>query len=172
MELIPKHLGIPQLSNQSFILNVLIDYFFEIDKLRVQFLSSEATLPKRSHDDDAGLDLYACMDGCLSPGRVDHIATGLCLYLPKGTYGLVCSRSGHVVLSSIMIISGIIDSGYRGEIHIMAINLGKEDYHYRRGERIAQLVVQPYQKLHPVLDMYYDDKTTRSVFGLGSTGDF
>lgn len=140
--------------------------------LRFQFLTSNATLPTRSHGDDAGLDIYTCSNGTIEPGRVTKIPTGICVVIPFDCYGLLCGRSGHAIFNNLIIISGIIDSGYRGEINIMALNLGKQTYAYNKGERMAQMIVQPLRRLTPQLDMDYADETTRSVFGFGSTGIF
>src|SRR3954453_11771331 len=105
-------------------------------------LSPEAVLPTRAHVDDAGLDLYGLEDLILAPGQGRAAKTGIAIALPKGMVGLVADRSS-LAKKGVKIAGGVIDAGYRGEIHIVLWNISAEPIQLKRGERIAQLLILP-----------------------------
>ena len=112
----------------------------------VRRLDPELPLPTTAHRGDAGVDLHAREDAVLPAkgGRV-LVPTGLAVAIPVGFMGLVVPRSGLALKHGVTLVNtpGIIDSGYRGELKVVMINTDpSSDYHVRRGDRIAQLVIQ------------------------------
>ena len=125
-------------------------------------------MPTRAHRTDAGLDLYS-KDTALVPSMGSHVFyTGVHVELPKGTCGILMSRSGLNVNHSI-ISTGLIDEGYTGEIAVKLMNFGDRHYLVQKGEKISQLVVVPcmYVNVEVVPDL---DETERGDDGFGSTG--
>jgi len=112
----------------------------------VRRLDPELPLPTTAHTGDAGVDLHARQDAVLPAqgGRV-LVPTGLAVAIPVGFMGLVVPRSGLALKHGVTLVNtpGIIDSGYRGELKVVMINTDpSSDYHVRRGDRIAQLIIQ------------------------------
>ena len=91
-------------------------------KLDIVRVSQEATLPTRAHSDDAGLDLYGLEDIILSPAQGKVARTGIAIALPKGFVGLVADRSS-LAKRGVKTAGGVIDAGYRGELHIVLWNI-------------------------------------------------
>lgn len=109
-------------------------------------LDPDLPLPTYAHDGDAGVDLYAREDATLAAGggRV-LVPTGIAIALPNGWAGFVLPRSGLALRHGISVVNapGLIDCAYRGELKVVLINTDPNDeYTVRRGDRIAQLVVQ------------------------------
>lgn len=130
-------------------------------------------LPDYMSEHASGMDLYAAesSDISLSPGEYKLISTGIALAFPSGYEGQVRPRSGLALKHGITILNtpGTIDADYRGEIKVLLINLGKNTYLLRRGERVAQLVVQAVAKAQlKEVDKLPD--TTRGEGGFGHTG--
>jgi len=103
-------------------------------------------LPTTAHPDDAGLDLHARVDATLpaAGGRV-LVPTGVAVAIPRGFMGMVVPRSGLALKHGVSLVNtpGIIDAAYRGELQVIMINHDPtSDYQVRRGDRIAQLIVQ------------------------------
>jgi dUTP pyrophosphatase len=131
-------------------------------------LSSEATLPTRAHPNDAGLDLYSLEDVLLEPGKGKVTKTGIAIALPSGYVGLVADRSS-LAKRGIKTAGGVIDEGYRGEIHIVLWNISVDPISLRKGERIAQLLILPV--ITPaVVEVKSLDETLRGEKGFGSSG--
>ena len=141
-------------------------------KVRIRRLDAGAFLPDYAHgpDDDAGMDLRALEDAVLAPGAPQAIATGLAIELPPGFEAQVRPRSGLALNHAITLPNspGTIDPSYRGEIKVILLNLGREDYHVRRGDRIAQLVISRYERVEWQESELND--TRRGSGGFGSSG--
>jgi dUTP pyrophosphatase len=139
--------------------------------LAVRRLDPDMPLPSYAHDGDAGLDLAASTDVTLGPGERAAVPTGLAIAIPRGWVGLVHPRSGLASRHGITVANapGTIDAGYRGEVHVLLINLGQWSVTLRRGDRIAQLLVQQvgHVRIHEVDQL---DETLRASGGFGSTG--
>ena len=115
--------------------------------MRIEFrrLDPSVELPRRARPGDAGLDLAANAEAKVGPGERAMIPTGLAVAIPDGHAGLVLPRSGLASRRGLTLANapGLIDSGYRGEVLVLLVNLDPtEDYEIRRGDRIAQLVIQ------------------------------
>ena len=140
-------------------------------QLRVKRLTPSATLPRRAHPGDAGLDLCAAIDLDIPPGATRLVGTGLSLELPPGTEAQVRPRSGLALKHSVTVLNapGTIDEGYRGEVSVILINHGPAVFEVTRGMRVAQLVVQPTLAVE-VTDSAVLSDTSRGQGGFGSTG--
>lgn len=141
--------------------------------IRVKKLNEKAILPTYGSAEAAGADLYACLEEpvTVAPGETAWIPTGIALEVPKGCAGLVCARSSLGVKRGLAPANkvGVIDSDYRGQIHVVLLNHGKTEQTIRHGERIAQFLITP------VLTPAYEEAeelsdTGRGSGGFGSTG--
>lgn len=127
-----------------------------------------AIAPKRAHDTDAGLDLFAMEDKTVVMKGSAVFRTGVHIQLPPNTCGLLVSKSGlntkHDITST-----GLIDEGYTGEIMVKLYNHGMKPYQVRKGDKISQLVVLPclYESVELVDKL---DDSERGDNGFGSTG--
>lgn len=129
-------------------------------------------LPAYGHPGDAGADLVTTVDVTLAPGERALLPTGIALALPDGYAAFVHPRSGLAARHGVSLVNapGTVDAGYRGEVMISVINLdAREPVAFRRGDRIAQLVVQPVARarFHEVEHLPGSD---RGGAGFGSTG--
>ena len=144
-----------------------------MEPIKVKKLSPNAILPTYGSAEAAGADLYACLDApvTVAPGETAWIPTGLALEVPKGCAGLVYARSSLGVKRGLAPANkvGVIDSDYRGQIHVVLLNHGKTEQTIRHGERIAQFLITPvltpaYEEVDELTD------TSRGTGGFGSTG--
>ncbi|WP_195419740.1 dUTP diphosphatase [Collinsella sp. D33t1_170424_A12] len=138
----------------------------------IKRLDPEAVIPSYAYAGDAGLDLRALETLVLKPFERALIPTGLAIAIPEGYAGFVQPRSGFALKRGLSIVNtpGLIDSHYRGELKIIAINLDPvNDIQIEKAERIAQLVIQevPVVTLTVVDEL---DATDRGVGGFGSSG--
>lgn len=143
----------------------------EIPLLR---LDRDLPLPAYAHPGDAGADLCTAVDVTIAPGERVMVPTGIALALPDGYVGLVHPRSGLAARHGLSIVNapGTIDAGYRGEIKVMLINLDQsEPVSLRRGDRIAQLVVQRFER-GAFVEVAELPESSRGDGGYGSTGGF
>ena len=135
-------------------------------------LDDGVPLPVRAHPGDAGLDLHAAEDVVLKPGERASVATGIAVAIPDGYAGFVVPRSGLAARNGIGVVNapGLIDSGYRGEIRVLLINLdANEAFELAKGERIAQLVIQRVEEA-TLREVDQLPESARGEGGFGSTG--
>lgn len=130
-------------------------------------------LPTYATDQSAGMDLTAALEEAieLAPGERMLIPTGLSIALPAGYEAQIRPRSGLALKHGITVLNtpGTIDADYRGEIGVILINLGKEDFTIERGMRIAQMVIAEHSTVSWSVVEDLDD-TSRGAGGFGSTG--
>lgn len=132
-------------------------------------LDSGAYMPERAHPTDAGLDLRTTEEYVLWPRGHHTFDTGVHVEIPHGYYGKVESKSGLNVNDSVVCCGGVIDEGYTGSIRVKLYNFGKTDKHFDVGDKIAQLIIQPYAA--PELELAEELlETERGDNGFGSTG--
>jgi dUTP pyrophosphatase len=148
----------------------------ELSRLDVQVvrLDPDLPLPTYAHPGDAGADLVAAVDVTLAPGERAMVPTGIALALPIGYVALVHPRSGLAARHGVSLVNtpGTIDAGYRGEIKVLLINHDlTEAVRLRRGDRIAQLVVQRFEHARFV-EVAELPASARGAGGYGSTGGF
>jgi len=141
-------------------------------ELPVRRLDPDLPLPAYAHPGDAGADLRAATDVVLPPGGRATVGTGLAVAVPEGYAAFVHPRSGLAARHGITVVNapGTVDAGYRGEIRVVLLNTDPaEPFTVRRGDRIAQLVVQPVTRVR-FLDVDELPATARGGGGFGSTG--
>lgn len=131
-------------------------------------LEEGARMPERAHKQDAGLDLYSREEQIILPGESAVFDTGVHVELPEGTFGKLESKSGLNVKYSVVSCGGVIDCGYTGSIAVKLYNLGDKPYMVRKGQKIVQMIIQPY--LAPELEVVEElSDTDRGSSGFGST---
>lgn len=135
--------------------------------------NEDISLPAQMSELAAGFDLYAAVeaDTTLQPGERALIPTGFAMALPAGYEAQIRPRSGLAYKHGITCLNtpGTIDADYRGEVKVLLINLGQEDFTIKRNERIAQMVIQavPVVTLTEVQEL---SETVRGTGGFGHTG--
>jgi dUTP pyrophosphatase len=137
--------------------------------LKIKRLHSDAQVPAYGRPGDAGLDLFSCEDKTLHPGQQHIFKTGLSLAIPPGAVGLVWDRSGMAAKNGVKSMAGVIDANFRGELGVVLMNLTPNAYDVKKGDRIAQLLVQP---IHAADIELVDelDETVRADGAFGSSG--
>jgi dUTP pyrophosphatase len=138
--------------------------------LKVQILSDTAKMPKREFFGDSGLDLYSAEQLLIPPGHRRIVGTGIAIELPETTEGQIRSRSGLVASKGIVVLNspGTIDCGYRGEVKVVLMNFGDQDFEIKIGDKIAQLVVMPILLLE-LVETKNLTSSDRGKNGFGST---
>ncbi len=142
-------------------------------KLQILRLAHGADLPLPSYatEGSAGMDLRSAENLTLKPGARALVATGIAIALPDHHEAQVRPRSGLAVKHGITVLNapGTIDCDYRGEIKVLLINLGTEDFVITRGDRIAQMVVAPVVQV-ALQEVAALSETERGATGFGSSG--
>lgn len=140
--------------------------------LSVELVKDMSVMLEKAHKGDAGFDLLATEEIDLAPGEVGVVSTGLAMAIPDGYCGLLLPRSsmgkkGIIIPNS----PGLIDSGYRGEVKVLLLNLTKQNYRVYVDNKIAQLVFVKYENVNaievPKLPGSHDG---RGIGGFGSSG--
>ena len=137
-------------------------------------LDPDLPLPAYAHPGDAGADLLTAVDITLAPGERALVPTGVAIALPAGFVALIHPRSGLAARHGLSIVNapGTVDSGYRGEINVLLVNHDRTaPVHLRRGDRVAQLVVQRFERARFV-EVAELPGSVRGAGGYGSTGGF
>jgi len=147
-----------------------------VDPIDVQILrlDPDLPLPAYARPGDAGADLMTTVDVTLAPGERALVPTGLAIALPEGFVALVHPRSGLAARHGLSIVNapGTVDAGYRGEIKVLLVNHDPtEPVELRRGDRIAQLVIQRVERARFV-EVETLPESARGAGGYGSTGGF
>ena len=140
--------------------------------LPVQLLCDNARIPHTAHEGDAGIDLRSTEAMQIKPFERKLVPCGLALAIPQGYAGFVLPRSGSAIKQGLSLVNspGLIDSGYRGELKCIAINLDPtQTINIEVGDRIAQLVIMKVENLR-LLQVDELDQTERGKGGFGSTG--
>jgi dUTP pyrophosphatase len=151
---------------------MLITLLSDSMKVRIKRLRDDAHVPVYAHgpSEDAGLDLRAVEQKTLTPGVPQLVPTGLAIELPPGYEAQIRPRSGLALNHAITLPNSpaTIDPGYRGEIRIILLNLGKDDYTIQPGDRIAQMIVTRYETVDWEEGELGD--SGRGAGGFGSSG--
>jgi len=141
-------------------------------RIEIQLLDPDIEIPSYAKPGDAGLDLRSRVDMKLEPGMRALVPTGLAIAIPEGYVGLVHPRSGLAIKNGISMVNtpGTIDSGYRGEIAVILINHDREEtFEIKRGDRIAQLVIQQVE-IAELVAVQELPTSERGAGGFGSSG--
>src|SRR5699024_9639736 len=153
-----------------------------LDKIRVGFkrLTDDAIIPTKAHPTDSGFDLYASEDVIIEPGETKIIPTGIAVELPPGYEAQVRPRSGVTAKTKLRVQIGTIDNGYTGEIGVIVDNIATAGFdidgvsypleEVRKGDRIAQLVVQALPEVTAVEIDDFTEDSERGEGGFGSSG--
>ena len=137
--------------------------------LKIKRLHPDAIIPKFAHPDDAGMDLFCVEKFSMAPGERKSIPVGLALEIPEGYVGLIWDKSGLSHTYGLKSFGGVIDAGYRGEVAIGLMNLSDTEFHFEKGHKIAQILIQKIE--HPEIKEVEElSSTLRGEKGFGSTG--
>jgi len=150
-----------------------------VSKIQVRMMrlphAADLPLPTYQSEHAAGLDLVAAVPAdapvIIAPGERATIPTGVAIALPPGAEGQIRPRSGLALRHGITVLNspGTVDADYRGELHVILVNFGRDSFTIERGARIAQLVLAA--TLQAVIcEVANLDQTTRAAGGFGSTG--
>lgn len=141
-------------------------------RIRLRRLSPDAFLPEYAHGplEDAGMDLRTIADVVLEPQVPQAVPTGLAIELPPGFEAQIRPRSGLALKHAITLPNSpaTIDPGYRGELRVILLNMGKEAYAIHKGDRIAQMVIARYEAVE--WEEGELGESTRGTGGFGSSG--
>lgn len=155
----------------------------DILDIKVKKLSSFAKIPTRTKESDAGYDLYACQRTFINPMDRLSVSVGISIEIPEGYYGRIAPRSGLALRHGIDVLAGVVDSGYRGELRVVLINLNlpegqsslqglfgdKTRFQIKEGDRIAQLIIEKCHTVNFVESEALSD-SDREGAGFGSSG--
>jgi len=140
-------------------------------KVKIKKIKDNAIIPKYAHEGDSGVDLYATEEYLLKPCDRVLVSTGIKIAIPLGYEAQVRPKSGLALKHGISVCNtpGTIDSGYRGEVGVITINHGKDEFKIEKGKKIAQMVFNKVEaaEFEEVDEL---DSTRRSDGGFGSTG--
>ncbi len=137
--------------------------------LKFKKLDSKATLPTRGSSSAAGLDIYCVEEITIGPGERYLAKTGLAVAIPERHYGRLAPRSGLAMKQGLDVLSGVIDSDYRGEIGCLLYNTSDETIYLPANSKICQLIIE---KIEMPTAVWADEltDTARGSGGFGSTG--
>tara|TARA_X000000368_G_C22771430_1_gene597351 strand:- start:167 stop:604 length:438 start_codon:yes stop_codon:yes gene_type:complete len=139
------------------------------ETLQIKRLTLDAVLPTRGSPGSVGYDLYSLDELTIDPGARNIVSTGVCATVPSGCYGRIAPRSGLSVKYGIHVGAGVIDPDYTGELKVNLFNLGVIPYEIKKGDRIAQLILE--KCMTPFVEEVSELKRTmRANRGFGSTG--
>ena len=141
-------------------------------ELPVRRLRSDAALPRRAYEGDAGFDLSACERTVIDPGERAVVGTGIAVAIPDGYAGLVVPRSGLAARHGLGKVNapGLVDSGYRGEVKVILLNTDRSaPFVIEPGMRIAQLVLVELPQVR-LIEVDELPASARGEGGLGSSG--
>lgn len=138
-------------------------------QIKVKKLREDAFLPKYALSGDAGMDLFAVENTTIEPGEIVSVQTGVSIEIPQGYVSLIWDKSSIPLKYGLTTMGGVIDHTYRGEYKIIMFNAGKEPHTFERGDKIAQLLIQPVIS-GEVVEVEELSDTVRGDGGFGSTG--
>lgn len=138
-------------------------------KIKILKLDENVPLPNYAKSGDAGLDLYSAEEIILKPGERCGVKTGIKMEIPDGHVGLVWDKSGVALNTGIKTMGGVVDSGYRGELKVIMINLSDKDFIIKKHSKVAQMLIKKVERAEiEVVDQLSDSERGENAFG--STG--
>ena len=138
-------------------------------KVRFVKLTRNAMSPTKGSYHSAGHDLYSAYDCIIAPGDKGIIPTDIAIELPRGCYGRIAPRSGLAIHHSLHTLGGVVDRDFRGTITVILINFGNRVYYVKKGDRVAQLILEKIHYPH-FIQVGSLANTDRGDRGFGSTG--
>ena len=141
-------------------------------ELKIKLLYENSKLPEFANSGDAGMDIFSVDRKVIKSGESELIRTGISIELPKDTEIQIRPKSGLALNNGITLLNspGTMDEGYRGEIKVIVINHGKNDFLVEEGMKIAQMVLKPIYKVKITKVDSIDYETDRGKNGFGSSG--
>lgn len=137
-------------------------------KLKIKKFHEDAKVPSFANDTDAGMDIYSIEDITILPNHRTLVRTGLGMEFPKGYAALVWDKGG-IAKNGVTTLAGVGDAGYRGEYKIVLYNLSSKPYKIKKGQKIAQILIQKiFQPEIELVEEMSDSK--RGLGGFGSSG--
>ena len=141
----------------------------DVPFLKVKLLTKASKLPVKAHHDDLGYDLFASEQVKLLPGKVGIVSIGIECHFPPKIGGLIRDRSSVATKLGLIVVAGVIDSQYTGEIKVAFLNTTKKAIMVKVGDKIAQMILLP-SIYCPVFEVKEIPVTARGKQGFGSTG--
>lgn len=135
-------------------------------QLKFKKLNTNAKIPTKGHDGDAGLDFYAVEEVVFAPHTQMRVHTGVACEIPEGYAGLIWDKSSISFNQGLKVMGGVIDSGYRGEIIMSLYNTKDEEQIIQSGHKVAQMIIQKFENC----DILEVDELPDSVRGSGREG--
>jgi dUTP pyrophosphatase len=139
-------------------------------KIKAKKLNKDAIVPTHLLHGDAGLDLHSIEDVSLAPGERFAVPTGLAFELPEGYVALIWDKSGLALRDGIKTMGGVIEYTYRGEYKVIILNTSSKDFHIKKGDKIAQMLVQPIMSVD-VEEVDTLSESERGTHGFGSADE-
>jgi len=139
--------------------------------IQIQLLNNNATVPTKGSEEAAGLDLYATGDFTVYPDESVKHDLGFAMRIPKGFVALVMPRSGLAVKAGIDTGAGVIDSDYRGQVAVCLFNHTVKVKSFKKGDRIAQMVIQRHSSDMPLMVVDELSESVRGASGFGGSGE-
>ena len=138
-------------------------------EIAVEICREGIELPKYANIGDAGMDIYSVENVIIAPGKRVLVSTGITTEIPEGYVALIWDKSGLAAKSGIKTMAGVIDCNYRGEWKIVLFNTSENNYEVKKGEKIAQALIQPVAspEIEEVSEL---SDTSRGKGSFGSTG--
>jgi dUTP pyrophosphatase len=138
-------------------------------EIKIKKLNPDAIIPHYAHEGDAGMDLYSIEDITLNPQERAIISTGLAIELPVGYCALIWDKGGLAAKNGIKTMGGVFEHTYRGEYKIILLNTSNQAYSVKKGEKIAQVLIQPIISAE-IKEVSNLTETKRGEGRFGSTG--
>ena len=140
--------------------------------LKIKRLKDNIKFPIKMKEGDAGFDVFSTENITICPGERHKFPLGFALEFPFGNVVLIQEKSGMAINDGILTIGNIIDSGYRGECHVILFNSSQSSVYIKEGQKIAQLLLMPCYTGNKIIEVNELSKTERENNGFGSTGKF
>jgi dUTP pyrophosphatase len=138
--------------------------------IKAKKIHKDAIIPKHLLHGDAGLDLHSVEDVVLKPGERFAVPTGLAFEFPEGYVALIWDKSGLALKKGIKTMGGVIEHTYRGEYKIIMLNTDREDLVIKKGDKIAQMLIQPVMSVE-VKEAKELSQSARGNHGFGSADE-
>ncbi|WP_232365188.1 dUTP diphosphatase [Salinimonas marina] len=134
--------------------------------IKVKTINPFAPLPTLAHAGDAGLDVQTMVSVTLNPGQRASLPTGLAFGIPDGFYGQMEPRAKLADKYGIDVMARVVDSTHTGEVHVVIINHGQDAVEFRKGDKIAQLIIKQTFSHLPLVEVERLDETSRGASGI------
>ncbi len=138
-------------------------------EIKFKKVNDKVVEPTFSYNNAAAMDLHSAEDLVLKAGQQAVVKTGIAMAIPQGYWGDIRDRSGLAAKHGLHCLAGVIDSDYRGEIQVVLINLSKENYNIKAGDRIAQMIISKHEQVK-LQEIDNIDDTKRAEGNFGSSG--